>query len=80
MLQAGMLQLQRTHQITCALAADLSNLIKWTCMICVADVLVLLLRFCRTEDSSWDVMDSVFVTIAKGAPAGEAAMSATLTS
>jgi hypothetical protein len=28
----------------------------------------------RTEDSSWDVLDSVFVTIAKGAPAGEARM------
>jgi hypothetical protein len=31
---------------------------------------VALLLLCRTADGSWNVMDSVYVTIAKGAPAG----------
>jgi hypothetical protein len=38
-------------------------------------VLLLLWYACRTEDTSWDVLDSVFVTIAKGAPAGKAHLS-----
>jgi hypothetical protein len=30
-----------------------------------------MLPACRTEDGTWNVLDSVYVTVAKGAPAGE---------
>jgi sugar lactone lactonase YvrE len=32
--------------------------------------LLLVTTPCRTSDETWDAMDSVFVTLAKGAPAG----------
>lgn len=41
----------------------------------VAVVCVRVLLACRTADGSWNVLDSVWVTLAKGAPAGVCASS-----
>jgi hypothetical protein len=83
-VSTGVQQQQHLGLITCALVANGAALIShcFCDFIRIADVHVLLLLWyaCRTEDSSWDVLDSVFVTIAKGAPAGGAAVFAALCS